>query len=204
MGPSWGSFFLQLGREVCSWTGILPCGTVFFGHILFRVLWEGKVCEGGHYGVEEELFLGGPPWINSAEKGNVFLSSIIYPCLWRQRKLKEWRLGCESFSLSEEICLCNSAVLCGTMLMADPILCGQVMESSASNYPFLLLLVLTFWIISISLSKGKIQGYKHSMYFLVIQFVWYVSKFMLGKIQTFGRKRGFQMSFLSLLWGCAH
>lgn len=59
MEPSWGNFFLQLDREVCSWTGILPCRTVFFGHILFRVFWEGKLCEGSHCGVWGRVVLVG-------------------------------------------------------------------------------------------------------------------------------------------------
>lgn len=82
-----------------------------------------------------------------------------------------------SFEASEEICLCNSAGPCGTTPTAGPTLCGQVMGSSAANYPFLLLLVLTVGITSTSLSKGKI----HLMYFLVIQFVCHVSKFRWGK-----------------------
>lgn len=39
--------------------------------------------------------------------------------------------------------------------------------------------------IPISLNKGKIQGYKHSIYFLVIQFICRVSKFVLGEVETF-------------------
>lgn len=79
------------------------------------------------------------------------------------------------------------------------------MGSSASNYwwnsyqtLFFFLLIFIFWI-SIFLSNGKVQSYKHSIYFLVMQFVCHVSKFMLGEIQTFGRKWGFQISFSVLV-----
>lgn len=57
------------------------------------------------------------------------------------------------------------------------------------------LLMLMFSIIPISLGKEKIQGYKHSIYFLVIQFVCHMSKFMLGERETFRVKGGFQISF---------
>lgn len=126
MEPSWGNFFLQLDREVYSWTEILPRRTAFFGHILFRVFWEGKLCEGNHCGVsQEELFPGGPACLNSAQRGSVSLSSIADPSPTERRKMKEQRLGVNlslSFEASDEICLCNSAVPCGTILRVVPTL----------------------------------------------------------------------------------
>lgn len=126
MEPSWGNFFLQLDREVCSWTGILPCRTVFFGHILFRVFWEGKLCEGSHCGVWGRVV----SWWARLDKFSTkrecvpFLHYRSLP-YWRREKWRSKDAGVNlslSFEASDEICLCNSAVSCGTILMAGPTL----------------------------------------------------------------------------------
>ena len=209
MGWSWANFFLQLHREVYSWTGIVSWGTVLFGHILFRVLWKGKLCR--FAGFEEELFPGGPAWINSSERGSVFLSSITYPCLlskeqWGSESLRgdspsRLTLVRRSIFAAQQCPVGRCCWLAQHFMDRSGEVQLWIIHGPMTNFIFLLL-VLTFWITSVSVSKGKIQGSEHSEHFLVIQCVCHVSKFMLGEIQTSGRKWGFQMSFCPC-WGCA-
>lgn len=56
------------------------------------------------------MFPGGPVWINSAERDNVFLSSITDPCLTETKKNEGEKAGVNlffSFEASDEICLCK-------------------------------------------------------------------------------------------------
>lgn len=99
MEPSWGNFFLWLDREVYHSTGILRCKTVFFGPVLSRVLWEGKLCEGGPCGVWGRVVSDGP-WIISAQRIGVSLSFIIDPWPVQAKKNEGAKAGGEPFPLA--------------------------------------------------------------------------------------------------------
>lgn len=192
MGPSRATFFLQLDREVCSWAGFLSGRTVLLGHILFRALWKGELCEGSPC---RGWGRGVSWWACSGRfirERDVFLSSVMYPCLWS----KEW-WGRES-SRSDSRALTwswwgdlslqlssapgdSAAGWPNTWGTGQGQFSSELAMEQWSNFIFLLL-VLTFWITFTSLSKGKIQGSEHSEHFLVIQCVCHVSRFMLGGI----------------------
>lgn len=104
--PSWGSLFLWLDREGYmvelgfflvfflvgqSSLAMFCLGCCWKGSCVIHAVWRWPL-----WSLRRSMFPGGPVWINSAERDNVFLSSITDPCLTETKK-NEGKAGGESF-----------------------------------------------------------------------------------------------------------
>lgn len=124
------------------------------------------------------------------KEGGYAFSPLKTLALWRQGKMKT--LGVRLFfslGASEEICLCSSAVPHGTVLMAGPGTwwTGHGKFSFSFIHETVIRLYYYYYYFSPDASisnnphfskrvEKRIQGRKHSMNFLVIQYICHVSR----------------------------
>lgn len=99
MEPSWGNFFLLWDRKFVVELGFFHVGQCSLAKFCLGCSETESCVKAVTVESEEELFPGGPAWVNSAQRGSVSLTSIIDPCTIEGEKNEGAKTRGESFPL---------------------------------------------------------------------------------------------------------